>query len=132
MTVDSEAIFALMELQTKRRTRALRAPRHAWPRRWLDERDAGRRSSSPVAVARPLWIGRTRTALFFASTRRALAIVEAALGLRLETEQLREGRLVEARAGQIVRERRFRPDRRYREAAPLSPVHSPREAVSCL
>ena len=130
MTVDSEAIFALMELR-RNDARALSEIRGTMAAAWLDERE-------PEAlflargVARPLWIGRTRSALFFASTRRALAIVEAALGLRLETRQLRQGRLLEAQSGEVVRRRRFRPDRRYREAAPVSPVHSPHEAVSCL
>ena len=130
MTVDSEAIFALMELR-RSNPRALSELRGTMAAGWLDERE-------PEAiflargVARPLWIGRTHAALFFASTRRALTIVEAALGLRLETEQLRQGRLLEVRAGRIVRKRRFRLDRRYREAVPVSPVHSPHEAVSCL
>ena len=31
-----------------------------------------------------------------------------------------------------IRERRFRPDRRYRESGYLPPVRAPREAVSCL
>ena len=130
MTVDSEAIFALMELR-RNDARGLSEIRGTMAAAWLDERE-------PEAlflargVARPLWIGRTQSALFFASTRRALAIVEAALGLRLETGQLRQGRLLEAHSGEVVRRRRFRPDRRHREAAPVSPVHSPHEAVSCL
>jgi hypothetical protein len=32
----------------------------------------------------------------------------------------------------VVHERRFRPDRRYREDGYLPPVRAPREAVSCL
>jgi hypothetical protein len=34
--------------------------------------------------------------------------------------------------GRIVKERRFRPDRQYREDGYLPPVRAPREAVSCL
>ncbi|MGH3078925.1 MAG: class II glutamine amidotransferase [Gaiellaceae bacterium] len=130
MTVDSEAIFALMELRGND-ARALSELRGSMAAGWVDERE-------PDAVflargtSRPLWIGRTRTEVFFASTQRALTIVEAALRLRLETEQLRQGRLIEARAGQIARKRRFRADRRYRETASVSPVQSPHEAVSCL
>ena len=105
--------------------------------RWLQRRaSAAEREPDAIflarGVARPLWIGKAPAALFFASTRRALAIVEAALGLQLETKQLRQGRLLEARAGEVVRRRRFRADRRHREEAPVSPVHSPHEAVSCL
>ena len=130
MTVDSEAIFALMELRTND-PRALAELRGAMAAAWMDERD-------PTALflarglARPLWIGRTRTDLFFASTRRALAIVEAALRVRLELRQVREGRFLRVAAGQVVRQSRFRLDRTYREEDVLPPVRAPREAVSCL
>jgi glutamine---fructose-6-phosphate transaminase (isomerizing) len=130
MSVDSEAIFALMELR-RNHSRALAELRGTMAAAWLDERE-------PETLflargrARPLWLGRTRSELFFASTRRALAIVEAALRVRLELREVREGRLVRVVGGQIARERRFRPDRKYREEKPHSPVTAPREAVSCL
>jgi len=130
MTVDSEAIFALMELK-RHKARALSELRGPLAAAWLDERDP---ATLYVArgLLRPLWIGRTRTDLFFASTRRALRLVEAALRVPLEIHELRQGRLVEVVAGQIVRQRRFRFDRSYREADSLPPVRAPREAVSCL
>lgn len=130
MTVDSEAIFALMEL-CNHKAGVLRELHGTMAAAWLDER---RPQSLFLArgIARPLWIGRTKTDLFFASTRRALAIVEAALRFRLDARELREGRVLEVVAGQVVRERRFRPDRSYREVDAVSPVHSPHEAVSCL
>ena len=130
MTVDSEAIFALMELR-RNDARALAQLRGTMAAAWLDERE-------PETLflargrSRPLWLGRTHEDLFFASTRRALAIVEAALRLRLELRAVREGRLVRVVEGQVVRERRFRADRRYREEKPHAPVTAPREAVSCL
>ena len=130
MTVDSEAIFALMELR-RHEPRALSELRGAMAAAWMDERD-------PTVlylargVARPLWIGRTDTELFFASTKRALAIVEAALRVRLSVKEAREGRLLHVVDGSIVRERRFRPDRRYRDEEILSPVRTPDEAVFCL
>src|SRR5438445_8955440 len=73
MTVDSEAIFALMELHENDH-RALTELRGAMAAAWLDERHP---ETLFVArgVARPLWTGRTRNEVFFASTRRALAIV---------------------------------------------------------
>jgi glucosamine 6-phosphate synthetase-like amidotransferase/phosphosugar isomerase protein len=131
MTVDSEAIFALMEAR-QHDPRALRELRGTMAAGWLDEL---RPNSLFLArgISRPLWIGRTAADdLFFASTRRALAIVEAALQVRLDARPLREGRLVEVVAGRIVHNRRFRPDRSYREDDIISPVHSPHEAVSCL
>jgi glucosamine 6-phosphate synthetase-like amidotransferase/phosphosugar isomerase protein len=130
MTVDSEAIFALVEAR-RHDVRALAQLRGAMAAAWLDELD-----STTLYLARgrlrPLWIGRSESDLYFASTRRALAIVEAALRIRLATRELREGRLLQVVAGQIVRERRFRPDRHYREDGYLPPVRAPREAVSCL
>ena len=130
MTVDSEAIFALME-HRRHDARALREIRGAMAAAWLDERE-------PETLylargrARPLWLGRTGSELFFASTRRALRIVEAALRLRLELHEVREGRQLSVVDGRVVRERKFRPDRRYRDTDPLPPVRTPHEGVSCL
>ncbi len=129
MTVDSEAIFALMELRGND-GRALRELRGTLATGWLDER---RPESVFLArgISRPLWLGQTSTELFFASTRRALAIVEAALKVRFDARELKEGRQLEVVGGRIARVKRFRPDRSYREEI-VSPVHSPHEAVSCL
>lgn len=131
MTVDSEAIFALMELR-RHDPRTLSEMRGAMAAAWLDERD-----DSTLFLARgrlrPLWLGRTEEGgLLFASTRRALSIAAAALKTRLEIGEVREGRLLHVVDGRVVRERRFRPDRRYRENRYLPPVRAPREAVSCL
>jgi len=130
MTVDSEAIFALMEIR-RHDPRTLSELHGAMAAAWLDERDPATLFLAR-GLNRPLWIGRTRADLFFASTRRALAIVEAALHVRLEVREVREGRLVQVVDGQIVRERRFRPDRSYRDDDVLPPVRAPHEAVSCL
>lgn len=130
MTVDSEAIFALMELR-RHDARGLSELRGALAAAWLDERD-----DETMYLARgrlrPLWLGHAADGLFFASTRRALAIAAAALRTRLDVREVREGRLLEVVRGRVVRERRFRPDRRYREGEYLPPVRAPREAVSCL
>ena len=130
MTVDSEAIFALVELR-KHDPRALSELRGAMAAAWLDDRDE-RTMYLARGRARPLWLGRTEEGLYFASTRRALAIVGAALRERLDVRDVREGRMLHVRAGRVVRERRFRPDRSYREDSYLPPVRAPREAVSCL
>jgi glucosamine 6-phosphate synthetase-like amidotransferase/phosphosugar isomerase protein len=130
MTVDSEAIFALMELR-RHDPRALGELRGAMAAGWLDERDPDTLFLAR-GVARPLWLGRAPGAVFFASTRRALAIVEAALHVRLDLSAAREGRLLRVVDGQVVRQQRFRPDRSYREEAVLPPVRAPHEAVSCL
>ena len=58
MTVDSEAIFALMELR-QHAPRALGELRGAMAAAWLDEREPATLFLAR-GVARPLWIGRTR------------------------------------------------------------------------
>lgn len=130
MTVDSEAIFALMELR-RHDHRALSELRGAMAAAWLDER-----GDPTLYLARgrlrPLWLGVGSGGLFFASTRRALSIVAAALQARLDVSEVREGRLLDVVSGRVVRERRFKPDKRYREKGYLPPVRAPREAVSCL
>jgi glutamine phosphoribosylpyrophosphate amidotransferase len=131
MTVDSEAIFALME-HRRHQPRALSELRGAMAAAWLDDRDdaalylaRGRR--------RPLWLGRSRDGdLFFASTRRALAVVEAVVRSPLEIRDVREGRFLLVEHGRVVRERRFRPGRGTAEDSGLPPVRAPREAVFCL
>ena len=131
MTVDSEAIFALME-HRRHHPRALSELRGAMAAAWLDERDdtalylaRGRR--------RPLWIGRSLDGdLFFASTRRALAVAEAIVRSPFEVSAVREGRLLVVENGCVVRERRFRPGRGAAEDSALPPVRTPREAVFCL
>ena len=130
MTVDSEAIFALMELR-QHDARALSELRGAMAAAWLDERVPDTLFLAR-GVARPLWLGRSGGDLYFASTRRALAILAAALGVRLEKREVREGRLLRVVGGRVVREARFRRDRGYREESVLPPVRAPHEAVSCL
>lgn len=130
MTVDSEAIFALMALH-RHDARALAELRGTMAAAWMDETE-GAILYLARGRARPLWIGSSRSDLFFASTRRALAIVEAALRLRLEVREVREGRLLHVAGGRVIRKRRFRPDRSHREEGHLPPVRTPREAVWCL
>jgi len=130
MTVDSEAIFALMELRLHD-ARALSELRGAMAAAWLDERD-----ETTLFLARgrlrPLWLASAEGSLYFASTRRALTIVAAAIRTRLVIREVREARQLQVVQGRVIRERRFRPDKRYREDGYLPPVRAPREAVSCL
>jgi asparagine synthetase B (glutamine-hydrolysing) len=130
MTVDSEAIFALMQ-HRRNDPRALAQLRGAMAAAWLDEREEATLFLARGRL-RPLWIGRTRSDLFFASTRRALAILEAVLKTRLDVRDIPEGRLLQIESGRVVRERRFRPARTSREDHALPPVRTPREAVFCL
>ena len=113
MTVDSEAIFALMELTRSDRA-ALEQLRGSMATAWIDERIPGRIHLAR-GVARPLWIGRSRRELFFASTKSALEVVEGTLRLTLRKQEVSEGRLLHLERGKIVTEARFRTDRSYRD-----------------
>jgi glucosamine 6-phosphate synthetase-like amidotransferase/phosphosugar isomerase protein len=130
MTVDSEAIFALMHHRSND-PRSLSQLRGAMAAAWMDERD-----DHSLFLARgrlrPLWIGSSESDVFFASTRRAITIVEAVAHTRLRVTEVREGRFLRVEHGRVVGERRFRPGRRYRETGYLPPVRAPREAVTCL
>lgn len=130
MTVDSEAIFALMHHRSHD-PRALREVRGAMAAAWIDERDT---STLYLArgLARPLWIGQTESELYFASTRRALAVLQAAIRTHLDLREVREGRLLGIVDGRIAKQLRFRPDRSYRDASARPPVRAPYEGVSCL
>ena len=87
MTVDSEAIFALMEA-TEGDHRALEQLYGAMATGWLDERE-GEVLMLARGVARPLWVGRGRRELFFASTRAALEVVERTLRVSLREDGAR-------------------------------------------
>ena len=129
MTVDSEAIFALAE-RDPGRARVLELLRGSLAAAWLDERRA---DTLFVArgIARPLWIGRGKHEVFFASTRDALDLLERYTRTTLRKRELDEGRLVALTAGRVARTERFTPDRTFREEKPLPSVRAPHEAVSC-
>lgn len=130
MTVDSEAIFALVERCGADRS-ALEELRGTMATAWLDERvPTGLHLAR--GVARPVWIGRTRRELFFASTKAALEVVEGTLRLTLRKHEVAEGRLFYVVGGTIVAEKRFRPDPSYRVRTTVQPVATPHEGATCL
>jgi glutamine---fructose-6-phosphate transaminase (isomerizing) len=129
MTVDSEAIFALMELE-RSSAQALDKLYGSMASAWLDEREP-----DVVYLARgmgrPLWIGEGRHALFFASTKAALELVESYAGVSLANRELSEGTLLSVSDGQVVRTESFQPDMAFSEE-PLPAVRAPEEHRSCL
>jgi glucosamine 6-phosphate synthetase-like amidotransferase/phosphosugar isomerase protein len=129
MTVDSEIIFALAERSRGRTAQALQELYGSMATAWLDEG----RSELVLArgLGRPLWLGRRKHELFFASTRLALELVESYAGIKLRKSELAEGRLVSVDQGTGVAEESFHVDRSFREA-PLPAVRAPDEARSCL
>jgi glutamine phosphoribosylpyrophosphate amidotransferase len=129
MTVDSEAIFALMHRSGSDRG-ALEELRGSMATAWVDDRVPVRLHLAR-GMARPLWIGRARREVFFASTKSALEVVEGALRLTLRKHEVAEGRLLHLERGRIAHEARFRPDRSYAGATPVPPA-APHERASCL
>jgi glucosamine 6-phosphate synthetase-like amidotransferase/phosphosugar isomerase protein len=129
MTVDSEIIFALAEASASD-PRELEQLRGSMAAAWLDERDPG-----VVRIARgsgrPVWLGFGPEELLFASTERALEIVERFCRLQLHKEELPEGCLITVADGREVRRERFEPDRAYSEQ-PLPAVRAPGEGELCL
>jgi glucosamine 6-phosphate synthetase-like amidotransferase/phosphosugar isomerase protein len=128
MTVDSEAIFALME-KASGRAEALEQLCGTMATAWFDDR----RPELFVARAagRPLWIGRGSHEVFFASTRQALRVVEDTLRIGLSPREVDEGTLLALANGRIAWHERFKPDRSYDET-PLPAVRAPHEGASSL
>jgi glucosamine 6-phosphate synthetase-like amidotransferase/phosphosugar isomerase protein len=130
MTVDTEVIFALVNAYGTR-PEVLEELVGAMAAAWIDEREP---DVMHVArgVGRPLWLARGRHEVLFASTRDALEVVERALGTTFLKTQVEEGRLLSLVDGELVDERRFTPDRSYRESKELPAVRAPHEGRSCL
>jgi glucosamine 6-phosphate synthetase-like amidotransferase/phosphosugar isomerase protein len=129
MTVDSEIIFALAELSRGRTAEALQELYGSMATAWLDEN----RPELLLArgLGRPLWLGHSKSELFFASTRVALELVESYAGIKLKKSELPEGTVVAVESGEVVARESFQPDRSFREE-PLPAVRAPDEARSCL
>jgi glucosamine 6-phosphate synthetase-like amidotransferase/phosphosugar isomerase protein len=129
MTVDSEAIFALIDEQGPDPA-ALEELRGSMAAAWLDDRYP---DTVFIArgVARPLWLGEGKREAFFASTKDALGVVEHYLGLRLRKRELPEGILVPLVGGGPKKAARFNPDRAFDEE-PLPAVRAPDEGATCL
>ena len=130
MTVDSEIIFALAE-RAERQAAALEKLRGVMATAWLDERRPGV-CFVARGIGRPLWVGKAARETFFASTEFALEVVERYLNLRLQKREVPEGTLLGLADGRTAWMESFRPDRTYREDAPLPAVRAPHEAESCL
>ena len=129
MTVDSEAIFALVERDGST-GRVLEQLYGSMASAWMDER-ADDVLFLARGIGRPLWIGEGREELFFASTREALELVERFAGVRLRKREVPEGTLLAAVDGEVVRSESFHPDSSFTEEL-LPAVRAPHERLSCL
>ena len=121
MTVDSEAIFAI----------ALEDLTGSMAAAWLDARVPGTIFAAR-GVGRPLWVGKGKHELFFASTRAALEVVERYAGVRLRKREIGDGSFLVLSDGRVAHEERFRPDHSYRDPIALPAVRAPGESASCL
>lgn len=129
-TVDSEAIFALAS-HSHNDPRALEALAGTMAAAWLDEREPGTIFAAR-GVGRPLWIGKGRDAVFFASTRAALLIASEFTGVKLRPSEVRDGTFLAFRDGRVAHTARFRPDRSYVEDKALPAVRAPGQSAYCL
>ena len=130
MTVDSEAIFALAA-HSDNEPRALEALTGTLAAAWLDQREPGTVFAAR-GIGRPLWLGRGREEVFFASTRAALEITSEYTGVKLRLREVRDGTFLALRSGGVARKARFRPDRSYVEERSLPAVRAPGESAYCL
>jgi glucosamine 6-phosphate synthetase-like amidotransferase/phosphosugar isomerase protein len=129
MTVDSEAIFALAELE-RSRANALEELYGSMATAWVDERDPDVLFLAR-GIGRPLWIGEGGQEFFFASTRETLELVERYAGVRLRKREVPEGTLAAAVDGRLVRSEAFQPDTSFTEQL-LPAVRAPEERQFCL
>src|SRR5882672_8351330 len=130
MTVDSEAIFAIAA-HSRNDPRALEELTGSMAAAWLDARVAGTIFAAR-GVGRPLWIGKGKHELFFASTRAALEVVERYAGVKLRKREIGDGSFLVLSDGRVAHEERFRPDHSYRDPIALPAVRAPGESASCL
>ena len=130
MTVDSEAIFALVDAHPGD-VSVLEELHGAMATAWLDEREPDVLHLAR-GIGRPLWLGRGRQELFFASTRSTLELVAQTLRIHLRIGEVPEGRLLTLVGGDVAQQARFRPDRSYREDDALPAVRAPHEGAFCL
>jgi glucosamine 6-phosphate synthetase-like amidotransferase/phosphosugar isomerase protein len=129
MTVDSEAIFALVE-EAADVPAALGEVYGSMATAWVDEH---RPDIVFVArgVGRPLWLGEGDGEVLFASTRDALELAERYAGVPLEKREVPEGQIVTLADGRVSATASFELDRSFTEE-PLPAVRAPDERRSCL
>jgi len=130
MTVDSEAIFALAA-HSQNDPGALEELAGSMATAWLDQREPATVFAAR-GVGRPLWLGRGRNEVFFASTRAALEIASEYTGVRLRMTEMRDGTFLTLREGRVALTARFRPDRTYVEERALPAVRAPGQSAYCL
>ena len=127
-TVDSEAIFALA-YAARSDARAFEALRGSLAAAWVDLREP-RVLHVARGGGRPLWVARSPGAVFFASTRSALALLARTLRIRLHAGRVAHGLALAFADGRILWRQRFAPDT-CAEDEEVDAVHARAEAGRC-
>src|SRR6476646_10195518 len=122
MTVDSEAIFCLAA-HSGNDPHALEELHGSLAAAWLDARVPGTVFAARGA-GRPLWVGRGKHEVFFASTRVALEVVERYVHVRLRKSEVAEGTFLALRDARVARAATFRCDTDYRDPIALPAVRA--------
>jgi glucosamine 6-phosphate synthetase-like amidotransferase/phosphosugar isomerase protein len=128
MTVDSEAIFALLDDSPGPET--LEELYGAMATAWIDERRPDELFLAR-GVGRPLWLGEGRDGVFLGSTALALETVAHYCEISLRAGEVDEGTSIALRAGKVARRRHFRV-RQFVEETQLPAVRAPEEREFCL
>ena len=129
MTVDTEAIFALVDEYGVSRD-AFEELTGSMAAAWFDERLLDTLFIAR-GVGRPLWLGTGRNETLFASTKTALEVAEKFLRLKLRKREIGEGTLTVVEQGEVLGKLRFEPDRDFEERT-LPAVRAPHEGTFCL
>jgi glutamine phosphoribosylpyrophosphate amidotransferase len=130
MTVDSEALFALLDAYPGREGQSLAEVEGALAIAWLDERRPGVLHLAR-GWGRPLVVGVGSEGVFFASTRAALEMLAVHVGLELAIEEVPEGTIRLIAHGRVIEESRFAPRPGGVPEAAITPP-SPAERERCL
>jgi len=129
MTVDTEAIFALVDEYGLSRD-AFEELTGSMATAWFDERLTDTMFIAR-GVGRPLWLGEGKHEAFFASTKDALQITERYLDLKLKKRELPDGIVIALEHGKRGPVTRFNPNRTFEETS-LPAVRAPHEGARCL
>lgn len=129
MTVDSEAIFALVNLEGPSPL-ALQELQGSYACAWIDDREEDA-IYVVRGVGRPLWLAIDRCGVFFASTASAFSLLDRYTGLSLHPQEITDGVMFNIVSGQIVEHELFEPRRDFTEKGPSLLAH-PEEQRRCL
>jgi glucosamine 6-phosphate synthetase-like amidotransferase/phosphosugar isomerase protein len=124
MTVDSEAIFMLLDRATPAHVggsapRALEQLVGSMACAWLDDRD-GDAVHIARGVLRPLWVGLGRGVAAWSSNADGLRYLESVVGMPFLVRPVLPGEILHLRAGRIAGRERFRVDHDFRETNPAT------------